>query len=154
MSASAIPVDLVLFGMIAVFLVLRLRSILGRRQGFEGTPEAPARRPAAPVIDGHAEPPASPDRPLPDPASETGHALLAMQAMDLAFSPAAFLAGAEHAFRLIVTAFAAGDREKLARAADLQRVLDGLDEDIEPKKKKQDKKNDADWWKRGEPPPF
>jgi len=113
MSASAIPVDLVLFGMIAVFLVLRLRGILGRRQGFEGVPEAPARRSPAPVIDGHAEPPAIPERPLPDPASETGRALLAMQAMDEAFSPAAFLAGAEHAFRLIVTAFAAGDREKL-----------------------------------------
>jgi len=113
MSASAIPVDLVLFGMIAVFLVLRLRSILGRRQGFEGTPEAPVRRPAAPVIDGHAEPPAATERPLPEPASDTGRALLAMQAMDRAFSPSAFLAGAENAFRLIVTAFAAGDREKL-----------------------------------------
>jgi predicted lipid-binding transport protein (Tim44 family) len=113
MSGSAIPVDLVLFGMIAVFLVLRLRSILGRRQGFEGTPEAPARRPAAPVIDGHAEAPAPPERPLPDPTSETGQALLAMQAMDQVFSPAAFLAGAENAFRLIVTAFAAGDRDKL-----------------------------------------
>ena len=113
MSASAIPVDLVLFGMIAVFLVLRLRGILGRRQGFEGVPEAPARRSPAPVIDGHAAPPATPERPLPDPASETGRALLAMQVMDQAFSPAAFLAGAEHAFRLIVTAFAAGDREKL-----------------------------------------
>jgi predicted lipid-binding transport protein (Tim44 family) len=113
MSASAIPVDLVLFGMVAVFLVLRLRSILGRRQGFEGVPEEPARRSPAPVIDGHAEPPATPDRPLPDPTSETGRALLAMQDMDHAFSPAAFLSGAEHAFRLIVTAFAAGDRDKL-----------------------------------------
>ena len=29
------PIDLILFGMIAAFLVLRLRSILGRRTGFE-----------------------------------------------------------------------------------------------------------------------
>jgi predicted lipid-binding transport protein (Tim44 family) len=113
MSASSIPVDLVLFGMIAVFLVLRLRSILGRRQGFEGTPEVPARRPPTPVIDGQAEPPAASERKLPDPTSDAGQALLAMQGLDRAFSPAAFLAGAENAFRLIVTAFAAGDRDKL-----------------------------------------
>ncbi len=35
MGAGGFPIDLVLFGMIAAFLVLRLRSILGRRQGFE-----------------------------------------------------------------------------------------------------------------------
>ena len=31
MGASGFPIDLVLFGMIAAFLVLRLRSILGKR---------------------------------------------------------------------------------------------------------------------------
>jgi predicted lipid-binding transport protein (Tim44 family) len=113
MSASAIPVDLVLFGMIAVFLVLRLRSILGRRQGFEGIPEAAERRAPSPVIEGHAEPVATASRTLPDPASESGQALAAMQAIDRNFSPTAFIAGAESAFRLIVTAFAAGDRDKL-----------------------------------------
>ena len=41
MGASGFPIDLVLFGMIAAFLVLRLRSILGKRTGFE--------RPAPPV---------------------------------------------------------------------------------------------------------
>ena len=34
-SGSGFPIDLILFGMIAAFLVLRLRSILGRRTGFE-----------------------------------------------------------------------------------------------------------------------
>lgn len=113
MSASSVPVDLVLFGMIALFLVLRLRSILGRRQGFEGMPEALQRRAPAPVIDGRAEPPASPNHTLPEPSSEAGRALAAMQALDSSFSPAAFVAGAENAFRLIVTAFAAGDRDRL-----------------------------------------
>ena len=51
-ASSGFPIDLILFGMIAAFLVLRLRSILGRRTGFErpappssrGGPEsAPAR---------------------------------------------------------------------------------------------------------------
>jgi hypothetical protein len=34
-ASGSFPVDLILFGMIAAFLVLRLRSILGRRTGFE-----------------------------------------------------------------------------------------------------------------------
>ena len=38
------PIDLILFAMVAAFLVLRLRSVLGRRTGFERPPEA---RPAA-----------------------------------------------------------------------------------------------------------
>ena len=33
-STGSFPVDLVLFGMVAAFLVLRLRGILGRRTGF------------------------------------------------------------------------------------------------------------------------
>ncbi len=110
------PVDLVLFGMIAAFLVLRLRSILGRRQGFERTaaPPAPPVRPAvaaAPVIDGVAERP--PSRALPDPASPAGQAMARMQRLDRSFSAARFLDGAETAFRMIVTAFAAGQRDAL-----------------------------------------
>ena len=40
-ASGGFPIDLVLFGMIAAFLVLRLRSILGKRTGFE--------RPAPPI---------------------------------------------------------------------------------------------------------
>ena len=41
------PIDLVILGGIALFLVLRLRSILGRREGFERPAEAPQPMPAA-----------------------------------------------------------------------------------------------------------
>ena len=34
-ASGGFPIDLVLFGMIAAFLVLRLRSILGKRTGLE-----------------------------------------------------------------------------------------------------------------------
>ena len=43
-ATGGFPIDLVLFGMIAAFLVLRLRSILGKRTGFE--------RPAPPAATG------------------------------------------------------------------------------------------------------
>ncbi|MGA9011617.1 MAG: Tim44/TimA family putative adaptor protein [Acetobacteraceae bacterium] len=117
MGASSFPIDLILFGMIAAFLVLRLRSILGRRTGFErpGPPPQPlAGQAAGPVIEGQAEPAtATSPRALPEPTSAIGQALGRMQSVDHSFEPAAFLDGAEKAFRIIVTAFAAGDRTTL-----------------------------------------
>ncbi len=122
-ASGGFPIDLVLFGMIAAFLVLRLRSILGRRQGFERPVERVADRPGVarpglravadgPVIDAVAEP-VTPARPLPDPASPVGQVLSRMQGVDRNFQVGRFLTGAEAAFRLIVTAFAAGDRSAL-----------------------------------------
>jgi predicted lipid-binding transport protein (Tim44 family) len=113
-AIGGFPVDLVLFAMIAAFLVLRLRSILGKRTGFEGTPVAAPTPPVAagPVIDGRAEP-APPPRPLPAADSPAGQALAAIQAADRRFDAAKFIAGAEAAFRVIVAAFAAGDRVRL-----------------------------------------
>jgi predicted lipid-binding transport protein (Tim44 family) len=117
MGASGFPIDLVLFGMIAAFLVLRLRSILGKRTGFE-RPAPPVQqaplRPAGPVIDAKAEPGApAAAQTVPDAASPTGTALARMREIDRSFDPARFLVGAEQAFRMIVAAFAAGDRAAL-----------------------------------------
>ncbi len=122
-TGSGFPIDLILFGMIAAFLVLRLRSILGRRQGFERpaqpraatpdlAPRAAARADArGPVIDAVAEPVTR--RSFPDPATQAGIALGAMRQIEPGFDPLRFLDGAEAAFRMIVTAFAAGQRETL-----------------------------------------
>jgi len=133
-ASGGFPIDLVLFGMIAAFLVLRLRSILGRREGFERPPEAPhadamtgpiTREAQGPVIDGAAEP--ASDRMLPDPASPAGQLLEQMRRMDRAFDPAHFLAGAESAFRMIVVAFATGNRDTLRPllSDDTYRAFDG-----------------------------
>jgi predicted lipid-binding transport protein (Tim44 family) len=118
MGGGGFPIDLVLFGMIAAFLVLRLRSILGRRTGYERPPQPyqPPTGPTAqgPVIDGRAEPVAATTRyAVPEPVSALGQTLARMQEVDRSFDPAAFLDGAEKAFRIIVTAFAAGDRTTL-----------------------------------------
>jgi predicted lipid-binding transport protein (Tim44 family) len=116
-ASSGFPIDLILFGMIAAFLVLRLRSILGKRTGFErpAQPYQPSAGPAAagPVIDGQAEVQPAANRPVPDPASPIGQTLGQMRTIDRSFDPAAFLDGAEKAFRMIVAAFAAGDRAAL-----------------------------------------
>ena len=121
-ATGSFPVDLVLFGMIAAFLVLRLRSILGKRTGFERPPmpHQPPPIPSAahgPIIEGRAEPlpPANKAAVIPEPASPAGQTLVAMRAIDGSFEPAGFLAGVEKAFRMIVEAFAAGDRDTLRR---------------------------------------
>jgi predicted lipid-binding transport protein (Tim44 family) len=115
-SVSNFPVDLVLFGLIAGFLILRLRSILGRRTGYERPPAPSMERPIGlgPIIQGKAEPvPPMPEYVVPEPASPAGRVLKEMRLIDPNFDPMRFLQGAETAFRIIVKAFAAGDRAAL-----------------------------------------
>ena len=118
-SLGGFPVDLVLLGMIAVFLILRLRSVLGKRAGAEQT-VAPVARPAANtrgrVID--VTPETGRDsqqnaRVLPPRESPVGQSLARISSIDGAFSPTRFLGAAEDAFRMIVQAFAKGDRTML-----------------------------------------
>ncbi len=122
-------VEIILLAMVAGFLVLRLRSVLGRRQGFERPPQAEGRpggydprgaRPAdgAPEDGAQAAAVATPAagsgrRVIPDRRSPAGPALARIAGVDASFDPARFLEGAEAAFRMIVQAFAAGDRQTL-----------------------------------------
>ena len=116
--SGGFPIDLILFGMIAAFLVLRLKSILGKRTGFERPPQPvqPREAPAAPARQAQAAAPqtvTATNRTVPEPVSALGQTLTQMTAIDRNLSPAAFLDGAEKAFQIIVHAFAAGEREAL-----------------------------------------
>lgn len=116
---TGFPIDIVLLALVAVFLVLRLRSVLGKRTGFERPPlpdqqgfgiNGPVRPPAAPTIEGVAEPArARAGRPVPAPNTTVGQVLARIAQADRSFDPVRFLDGAEASFRKIVTAFAAGD---------------------------------------------
>lgn len=112
-AGGSFPIDIVLFGMVAAFLVLRLRSILGRRQGFERPADAPM--PPAALTPQAPPAPAEPaqERILPEPSSLAGQALARIAEAERGFEPRRFLSGAEGAFRMIVGAFAAGDRATL-----------------------------------------
>ena len=116
-ASGGFPIDLILFGMIAAFLVLRLKSILGKRTGYERPPQPvqPREVPAAPTPAGQATPvqAAGPQRVVPEPVSALGQTLAQMQTIDRSFSPAAFLDGAEKAFQIILHGCAAGDRATL-----------------------------------------
>ncbi len=120
-------VEIILLAMVAGFLVLRLRSVLGRRQGFERPPRPEGRsagydpRGARPGADGAPEDaaPAVPTvasgarRVIPDRRTPAGQALARIAGVDANFDPSRFLDGAEAAFRMIVQAFAASDRGTL-----------------------------------------
>ncbi|MBK5934041.1 putative lipid-binding transport protein (Tim44 family) [Rhodovulum imhoffii] len=108
--SSAIIQLLVLAG-IAVFLVLRLRSVLGTRDGFEKPPAAlrPAQErnpPELEVIEG------GPDRDIVDhvpEGSDAARALAEMKRREPGFSVGDFLQGARGAYEMILMAFEKGD---------------------------------------------
>lgn len=110
-SLGGYSVILVVFAGIALFLVLRLRSVLGKRVGFEKPPLPPGNAPPfnGPVLEPIARPLES-RRSVPDPRSPLGQRLMQIVNRDQTFDPPQFLSQAESAFRTIVTAFAAGDR--------------------------------------------
>ena len=130
--------DIILIGLVAVFLILRLRSVLGKRTGSE---QPPARDPFTPP----APPPATPrvgdasqgndnvvplptaNAPAPRQSSPTSGpggiratvmptataGVAAIRAADPSFEPIGFTGGARAAFTAIVEAFARGDTATL-----------------------------------------
>jgi predicted lipid-binding transport protein (Tim44 family) len=107
--------DIILFAMVALFLVLRLRSVLGRRTGNERRREL-LRGPAAAadkvVTLGQRPNPTLPTMTAPPPNTVAG-GLAQIAAADPGFDAPHFLDGARGAFELIVSAFAAGDKKQL-----------------------------------------
>lgn len=109
--------DIILFAMVAGFLVLRLRSVLGRRTGNERRRDLFVRRPkpvAEKSPDG-VEPGKTVLNPLPAaaPVDAAPDGLNQIRRADPSFDPAHFLDGARVAFDMIVTSFAQGDKTAL-----------------------------------------
>jgi predicted lipid-binding transport protein (Tim44 family) len=115
--------DIVFFAMVAAFLILRLRSVLGRRTGNENPERWTARKPTTPVrgeTDNVARLPERP-RPIGDapptldlPANSPVQAgLTQIQVADPTFDPRNFAEGARGAFEMIVGAYAQGDTATL-----------------------------------------
>jgi len=108
--------EIVLLAMVALFVGLRLYSVLGRRSGHEQQPVTRAAE-AAPAV----EPaPVSADSPA-GRAEASGlvyeetaaSGIRAIVAADPSFDVARFLEGAQAAYRMVLEAFWSGDREEL-----------------------------------------
>ena len=126
--------DIILFAMVAVFLIFKLGSVLGRRTGNEQERPGPFRPMGQP-----REAPAEatdnvvtlPDRSADIPASTPLAAGLAqIKIADPGFDEKTFLAGVRGAFEMVVAAFAAGDEATLRNLlsdevfANFKRALD------------------------------
>lgn len=145
----------IIFLALAVFIFLRLRSVLGQRTGRERPPydpftprdgvrgsanandkvvTLPPRGDVPPrPVDPSAEPAAAPVAVSPDrlkgiaaPGSPVAIGLEAIATADKGFDPQHFLAGARAAYEMIVTAFAEGDRRSLRNLLSKE-VFDGFD---------------------------
>jgi predicted lipid-binding transport protein (Tim44 family) len=102
--------DIILFAMIAGFLVLRLRSVLGRRTGFERRQDPFAQRAADKVMTlSERGKPALVPSPSAPPEDTVAAGLAALRRADPGFDPDRFLDGARAAFAMIIDAFAKGD---------------------------------------------
>ena len=108
-------IQLLVLAGIAIFLILRLRGVLGTREGFE-KPSLPAQtekrrpRPEFEVIEG------GPDRDITDhvpEGSDTAKALYAMKAADPDFNLSEFLQGARGAYEMILMAFERGKLDEV-----------------------------------------
>lgn len=103
-----VSVQIVIFAVIAAFVLFQLYNVLGKKVGRQ--PEEDARaKPAAAA--NPADPAAQPGRNVLD--TVTLAAIAGLKARDPAFDPVRFLEGARAAHESIVRAYAAGDRDAL-----------------------------------------
>jgi len=137
----------IIFLALAVFIFLRLRSVLGQRTGRERPPYDPysARdavrtpasdkvvalppRPADPAprpVETAAPPPADRWKGLAESGSSLAAGLDAIAAAEPGFDAKHFITGARAAYEMIVTAFAEGDRRQL-RGLLSREVYDGFE---------------------------
>jgi predicted lipid-binding transport protein (Tim44 family) len=137
----------IIFLALAVFIFLRLRSVLGQRTGRERPPYDPyspqdaIRRPIDKVVPmpqrpadattprpAEAAPQSSADRwkDIAEAGSPVAVGLDAIAAADPGFDGKHFIAGARAAYEMIVTAFAGGDRRQLRNLLSRE-VFDGFD---------------------------
>lgn len=107
-------IQLLVLAGIAVFLILRLRSVLGTREGFEKPPvpkvSGKPTRPDFEVIEG------GPDRDITDHVPEDSpqaEAFAAMKRVDPTFSVTDFVHGARAAYEMIVMGFERGDLDDI-----------------------------------------
>ncbi len=112
-------IQVIVLAGIALFLVLRLRNVLGTRAGYEKPTETAAPAPAHrrdrsfEVIEGGTSDPDIAD--FIDADSEPGRALAEMKRVDRDFSVSDFSHGSRQAYEMILMAYENGDLETLSQ---------------------------------------
>jgi len=147
----------IIFLALAVFIFLRLRSVLGQRTGRERPPYDPysAREPVRPApekvvalpnrtAEAAAQKPAEPAAPvtpgerwkgIAEAGSPLAGGLDAIAGADSSFEPRHFVTGARTAYEMIVSAYAEGDRRALKGLLSRE-VYDGFEAAITEREKR------------------
>ncbi|MEM1373465.1 MAG: Tim44/TimA family putative adaptor protein [Pseudomonadota bacterium] len=130
-------IQLLVLAGIAVFLILRLRSVLGTRDGFEQDmarpePEPQSTRPARDfeVIEG------GPDRDITDHVEEdsaAAKALAGMKRAEPSFGVADFMSGAGQAYEMILMAYERGELSDIRDFIDPE-IYDAFAEAVEARR--------------------
>ncbi|GJE74029.1 MULTISPECIES: Tim44/TimA family putative adaptor protein [Methylorubrum] len=146
-----------IFLALAVFVIWRLRSVLGQKTGTERSPFRPVERNRTETPGNRSEgdnvvrlpgadrgqPPAAQSaaprdwRGIAEPGSAVARGLEQIVQVEPAFDPRAFLEGAKGAYEAIVTAFATGDRKTL-RALLSREVCEGFERAISEREKRRE----------------
>jgi predicted lipid-binding transport protein (Tim44 family) len=126
---------IIIFGIAALFLGLRLYSVLGKRTGHEQSFAAPEETTAPPApglkpVEDNRE-----RGPLPEPAptlaeEQAAQGLRAIAAADRSFTPSSFVEGASGAYRMILEAYWQGRLDDIAAFVEAD-VLDAFREAAE-----------------------
>ncbi len=148
----------IIFLALAVFIFLRLRSVLGQRTGHERPPYdplaardamrtpandkvvalPPRKAEAAPAADDGEAKPANRWQGIAEPGTPVADGLDAIVAVEPDFDAKHFVAGARSAYEMVVTAFAAGDRRTLKPLLSRE-VYDGFDAAIRDRESRGEK---------------
>jgi len=108
---SSVPIQLIVLAGIAIFLILKLRSVLGTRDGYEPSASAPTAKSGTKleVIEGSLD-----DDIINNVEDETSRsALAAMKGIEPSFSVTEFLKGARGAYEMILMAFDKGEIDRI-----------------------------------------
>jgi len=158
-SEYDVDIYTIIFLALAVFIFLRLRSVLGQRTGSERPPYDRAapnvlqrtqdnnnvvpmpgavidQSPLAPTAD--VAPPTDRWKDIAAPGTPIAAGLDAIAVQDSSFDPRHFLSGARGAYEMIVLAFANGDRRALKDLLSSE-VYDGFDAVIKDREKHEQK---------------
>lgn len=113
MDGGSAFIEILVFGMVAAFLILRLRSVLGRRMGHERDRQPDNRQSESSNNNSRQD-----DKVVPLPGITRGNDPIArgiaeIQRADRNFDADGFCVGARTAFELILSAYASGDRDTL-----------------------------------------
>ena len=146
----------IIFLALAVFIFLRLRSVLGQRTGRERPPydpysardtvrgsagdkvvALPGRRVETPVQPTPIIEPSERWKDIAPPGSAVANGLDAIVAGDPTFDPKHFIAGARGAYEMIVTAYAEGDRHILKNLLSRE-VYDGFESVIREREERKE----------------